>query len=301
MIPAGSVPSFGTANRLRDWIEQGGHAIYLISGYQRDRFGSFNALWDAMGKQDHPLLEEFGIEIVDPDGITEGEITVHSRELTVDMDSNDAIAVPDRLAEPDVVLDSPDNARIVSLPVNRGRLSVIANADPIRNRNISNNDHGRLILELIELSDAHTVLFIYGKGTTFLKMLFHYAWMPLLGLAILAIFWIWKNLPRFGPVIPQIDGSTRQFTEHIEMSGRFLWRHKASASLLAPLVTYIHRTFQEKYPHVEDNVDAQIEFFEENTDLSKGEIAEALNGMPVKDPAGMTRVVKNLKLMSESL
>lgn len=303
IIPAGSVPSFGSAQRLRRWVEGGGHLIYLVSGYRRQDSDSFS-FRETISEANHPLLEEFGIELVaieQAEAIS--ELRVQSGELMVDLPGDEAISVPSTLATPDVAIAAaePGKSRLLSMPLSNGRLTVVGNAAPFRNRNIENYDHARLILELVGLHGADSVLFIYGKGTTFMKMLFYYAWMPLLGLGILTLLWIWKNLPRFGPVIPHFDGGSRQFTEHIEMSGRFLWRHHASAALLAPLATQIHRTFQKKYPHIDDSIDAHIDYLVEHTDLPREEISEALLGLPVKDPASMTRVVKNLKLLSEAL
>lgn len=302
ILPADSVPSFGSAKRLRHWVEGGGHLIYLVSGYSRRDPVSPSAIWDALDEQEHPLLDEFGIEIVAADDENlETELRIHSQDLTVDLPGDDAVDVPASLGEPDVASGSAENSRLLSLPIAKGRLTVISNATPFRNRNIENHDHARVFLELVDLHSARDVLFIYGKGTTFMKMLFHYAWMPLLGLAALTTLWIWKNLPRFGPVVPMLDGSSRQFTEHIETSGRFLWRHKASAALLAPLTTHIQRTFQKKYPHVGGSAEAQIDYFTEHTELPREEISEALAGLPARDPASMTRIVRNLKLLVESL
>ncbi|MGI9243417.1 MAG: hypothetical protein ACR2RV_21640, partial [Verrucomicrobiales bacterium] len=253
-------------------------------------------------EQDHPLLEEFGIELTTAEPPDQPqELRIRSRPLMIELPGGEGFSLPAALGEPDLTSGDAANSRLVSLPLESGRLTLVGNATPFRNRYIENHDHARIILGLVELHNAEGVLFIYGKGTSFMKMLMHYAWMPLLGLATLTLLWIWKNLPRFGPVIPMTDGGTRQFTEHIEMSGRFLWRHKASAALLAPLTAMIHRTFLEKYPHIDDSVDARVDYFVEHTDLPKDEISEALLGLPVKDPATMTRVVRNLKLLTESL
>lgn len=302
VLPAGSVPSFGSADRFRRWIEGGGHLIYLASGYGQQKAGSFSAIFEMRTEQDHPLLEEFGIGLTTAEPADQpSELLVRSRPLTIDLQGDEAFSLPATLGEPDLSSGESANSRLASLPLGNGRLTLVGDATPFRNRYIENHDHARVLLELVERHNADSVLFIYGKGTSFMKMLMHYAWMPLLGLAILTLLWIWKNLPRFGPVVPMADGGTRQFTEHIEMSGRFLWRHKASAALLAPLIAMIHRTFQEKYPHIEDSVDARVDYLVEHTDLPKNEISEALLGLPVKDPATMTRIVRNLKLLTESL
>ena len=303
ILPAGSLPSFGSAQRLRRWVEGGGHLIYLVSGYGRQESDPFS-FREMPSEANHPLLEEFGIGLVATEQAEAiSGLRVGSGELTVDLPGDEAISVPSTLATPDVAIATTESGtfRLLSMPLINGRLTVVGNAAPFRNRNIENHDHARLILELVGLHGADSVLFIYGKGTSFMKLLFHHAWMPLLGLGILTLLWIWKNLPRFGPVIPHIDGGSRQFTEHIEMSGRFLWRHQASAALLAPLASQIHRTFQKKYPHIDDSIDARIDYLVEHTDLPREEIAEALMGLPVKDPASMTHVVKNLKLLSEAL
>jgi len=320
IIPAHSISSAGGASRYRRWVERGGHLIYLTSSARPqpwdnepvvasdpeaddDPEADFDFGFAFGADDEHPLLDEFGIGLSDDSAEDLEKVRVSSKRLTVSMDMSGrrTLDASGSGARPDVVMGKIESAQLLSLPVGSGRLTVFANDRSLRNRYLSEDDNARLLLELVQLHEAHAVRFIYGEGTSFMAMLAREAWMPLIGLGILTLLWIWKNLPRFGPVIPQIDGGSRQFTEHIEMGGRFLWRHKSSAALLAPLVSSVLGTFHKKFPHLADSRAALSEYLGENTQLSSAEISEALLPPPIKDPATMTRIVRNLKHIKESL
>ncbi|MFT4550034.1 MAG: hypothetical protein ACI8XO_004764 [Verrucomicrobiales bacterium] len=329
VVPAESIENLADAKRYQNWIEDGGHVIYLTSGYGMLAWRERSNDWkiEKQQEREHPLLEQFdiGIETVlaeevkeerdveegEDDGKFEffakkknyepGEVMIYSEPLDVLMRSEQWLDSSGSYLRPDVVLGTADKAQLLSMPVGAGRLSIMTSAYPIRNRYIGERDHATLFFELIQTHGTYQVNFLYGGGTTFFAMLLEHGWMPLLGLVILCVFWIWKNLPRFGPAIPQVDVGERQFTDHIEMTGRFLWNHKASSALLTPVVSHIRRGLQQRHPQLAGDADAQIEYFVENTKLSQEEIAEAMLGAPASDPATMTRVVKNLKILTESL
>ena len=302
VLPGNSLPN-GGERRYKRWIEEGGHLIYLVSGYRRRGWDGSNDLWHTLAEnnQEHPLLDEFGISVFSKGGASDGKMRIRGRDLDINMRSLMGLNTDDNARQADLRLETDDETRILSMPVGNGRLTVLASADPIRNRYIGENDHARLMLNLAQLHSSDGVIFIYGKGTTFFAMLRHHGWMALLGLLALIILWIWKNLPRFGPMIPQKDGGDQQFTEHIEMTGRFLWRNKAADALIAPIASHIHREIRQRHPHLAESTDDQVEYFQENTELSREEISDALLGAGVKDPTAMTRTVKNLKTMIESL
>jgi len=308
-LPAESVQSRGSAVRFRKWVERGGHLIYIVSGSEaRSR-----SIFLGYEEPEHQVLDEFEVELNSDyvEGYFEDddyeEVTIGNRELRVSMNSGSSVksereyfSIDER---PDVFMGTEENAVILSMPRGAGRFTILCDAEPIRNREIGKNDHATFLVDLVQLQEyTSSVTFIYGDGaTTFWDMLWHYGWMPLVGLMVLTVLWIWKNLPRFGPVIPHKIGGSMQFTEHIEMSGRFLWRHKASSALLAPLSTNILRSFLKRHPHHSATDDAHLDYFTENSDLTRAEIEEALQSISVSDPATMTRIVKNLKHLKDKI
>ena len=116
-----------------------------------------------------------------------------------------------------------------------GRITLVADAHPFRNRYLAERDHAALLSELARIDGGRLVWFLNGARISFWKMLWEQGWMGLVAVAALVACWLWKNLPRFGPTLEGEDRVARDFAEHLALTGAFLWRHRQVAALLEPL------------------------------------------------------------------
>ncbi len=74
-----------------------------------------------------------------------------------------------------------------------------------------------------------------GVKVSFFAMLWEHGWMAIIAAGALLAAWLWKYLPRFGPLQAAKDTGTRDFAEHLSLTGAFLWRHRQRAQLIGPL------------------------------------------------------------------
>jgi hypothetical protein len=58
------------------------------------------------------------------------------------------------------------------------------------------------------------------------------AWTALLATALLIALWLWRIIPRFGPMRADAPRSRRELREHLNAIGRFVWRREGFARWL---------------------------------------------------------------------
>lgn len=185
-----------------------------------------------------------------------------------------------------------DKHRYLSLYYGNGRVSLLTDASPLRNRYIGYGDHARFVSELVDLSRDGKIIFTDGGGDNFFSMVWRFFWMAVLGLAITVIFWLWKNLPSFGPSQDLPDSQVREYSGQVRGIGRFLWRHKRDDTMLASLRRTVNRRLSLGEEGTHEGVFEQLA---ERTGLPVESVIEAMTRSQVREPGVMVRVVKNLQ------
>jgi len=120
--------------------------------------------------------------------------------------------------------------------------------------------------------------------------------MPVVALAFIVLFWLWKNLPRFGPYLAPYETHSRKFTEHVDMSGRFLWRRRNTIQLLAPLRRRVIHGFSRALG-IPGNAppDAVARRIAEATGMEEQRVYFALTAANVLDATTLTQTVRDLQ------
>ena len=98
----------------------------------------------------------------------------------------------------------------------------------LNNHAIGDHDHAELIWTLVQTyqpDPAQPVMLMSKLSVPSLwDWLAESAWAAVIaGLALLGL-WIWRILPRFGPVVPEPEASRRELREHLTALGRYVWR-----------------------------------------------------------------------------
>jgi hypothetical protein len=187
-----------------------------------------------------------------------------------------------------------DKHRYLSLLYGGGRVTILADAKPLRNRYIGYGDHARLLKELVDHSRPGTIVFSRGVGDGFFSLVWRHFWMAVLGLLAAIVFWLWKNLPRFGPAQDVPDGGMREFSGQVRGIGRFLWHHKRDDSMLAAMRGTISRRLSLS---AEGNHEGKFDQLAEGTALPVESVIEAMTREQIREPGVMIRVVRNLQLI----
>lgn len=343
IVPAEALRADPIARRLIEWVEGGGHLVYLLEGgdtfqndwatrwverreeeRRREREAEDDPTDEAdstdpadeevellpvtdniLGEKqsDHPLLNRLEIEITDRDDETDF-VTLTSDELAVYIPNGGGFDAPDWRDGPQTAIRSGerDAASFLTFFHEAGRVTLIADAHPWRNRYIGEGDHARFLWEVLTLDGVPAqVWLLRGTRMSFTKLLWRYGWMPMLSLAVFIVFWIWYSVPRFGPATPPPPAASREFTSHLSMAGAFLWKSKAVEALLDPIRRRIFNRYRQRSTMDSGEILAQAtDELSESTGLSKNRVRAALKHAQVKDPGQLTAILRDLQKLDNA-
>lgn len=319
LLPYEIANSKGMAGQINNWVFDGGHAIVPIeqmpsslAWYVQDKFDSFGKLPDDDDDETNtgtPLLDAFNVEVVERGFFTNrNQVAIRGDLLELDLDSEVTFKV-DHFPRGTYSNGDRWQSSFLSLSHGAGRMTFLSEPAPFTNRFIGTNDHARVLYRLAKLENATEAVFVYNDGgLSFFGMLLRYGWMPLFSLIALVVFWLLRNAPRFGPIARPDPVASRQFSEHVAASGKYLWEHDQSNELLGPMRRKVQQKLrkrnlglpQQREPDAE-TVRAEQAKLAELTGLSDTRIGEAMSEMPVEDSAMFVRVVETLQAIDAKL
>jgi hypothetical protein len=184
----------------------------------------------------------------------------------------------------------------------RGKVAMVA-SDTVDsyfdNDSLRQFDHGELLLLLAGLSGAKApVLLVQNNETVgWAAWLWQHCRPVILGLAGLLLLWTWNATRRFGPLLPEGAGARRALIEHIEASGRWLWRLPNGRALLLDAVR--RRTEKQlllRLPelHALDG-NERARRLARLTRLPEAQVSDALLGVAASRAADFTRQISTLQ------
>lgn len=196
-----------------------------------------------------------------------------------------------------------EKATMLDLWHGLGRVTVISHARPLRNRYLDEYDHAGWLLALLEGGEKE-VHFIVSLQSSFWSLLWTRAWMPLVGLALVTVIWLWLNMLRFGPVRQVVLHDTKHFTEHISALGQFFYRMKRGDVLLNAAADAVRARAIRKHPYLAQMDDeALVELLAEASTLPVARIRAAMMAQEkVKVPAHeMVNRLQDLQMLKMAL
>lgn len=243
-------------------------------------------------------------KIKEPEDVPTSRGTIHIGDETYYVDFPDQLrlSLDRKLRRGEFAAESKDKTMALSLHYGSGRVTVLNHARPLRNRYLDENDHARWLLALIGEEPRH-VQFIVSMQQSFWGLLWKKAWMPLIGLGLLVLIWLWMNLPRFGPLQQVVLHDTKHFSEHIGALGQFFHRLRRPDVLLLAAADAVRARAIRSHPHlVHQDDSALIDLLSERTDLSKDRIRAAFVPHTGK-VAGhdMVRLLQDLQTLKKAL
>lgn len=188
--------------------------------------------------------------------------------------------------------------RYLSVYYGEGRVTCLSDARLLRNRYIASSDHAAFFNELIELSRPGVIVFSSGEGDGLMSLLWQHYPFAIAALLISLVFWLWRNLPRFGPELDIAHEEMREFSEQLRGIGRFLWRHKRDDVMLGAMRRRLNRGLS---LHPEVSNEGVFEQLAERTGIAIDEVIEAMTREKITEPGVMVRVVKNLQLIQQTM
>lgn len=302
LMPVSVLAADGYVNELEDWVIGGGHAVLFLEHGEshlndwrrdRDRLGGPEdppaALGDWLGRLG--MSPEGGGTPADGAKNSATSVRIGDEEFEVWMESEWRIRTRD------------GEVMIASAEYGEGRLTVMADASPFRNRYIGDYEHASLLAYLVEISPYYgSTSFVRDASLSFWALLGSRAWAFLVALLVLTGFWLWKNLPRFGPLDSrEVAGSLRAYDHHLEALGDFHWRLDRGEGLLRPLREALLERAH-RLALASGRVDADVfELMAGRAGIPRERVERAMTFERARDAGSFTRLVADLQKLHVSI
>lgn len=333
LSPASSVRSVGDSERVLGWVKDGGHFVCFLErgeDYFRD-VGDWAhhtpANWSDDSEEQaglDQLLASLEVEMIRAEdtreeetseddaykeAVAKGKVLPYSEVVTVVADEGAAqfsmqlggnqTLVPQNDYRPDDWYAAGAEHRFLSRSYGLGRVTFISDARAFRNPYLQLQQHAEMLDYMA--AGGGEIVFSLGKVPGFMAMLGEHAWMALYGLLLLTVLWLWKNLPRFGPLLDVSDEDSRSYAQQVSNTGKFLWRHKCDAALLQPLRDAVVRKAGHGYHTHDPDTHALVEKLTAASGLAPEIVTEAMTRTEVRDAHSMVRISKTLQSLLKSL
>lgn len=299
ITPAQSFVNYGMTDQVMRWVQRGGHLIVFLRDGE-----AFRNDWLPFSLQDlkepdpevQRLLDDLGV-----DGVqmvkTAAKGTLLQRE--VEFEARATFSWKEgkrpRMA---MTLGDADKPAVASFNRGYGHITIIASAKPFRNRHIGEGNNAWLLWLLTLSRETTEVWLLQGVRLSFFGMLWDHGWMAIVALLLLVGFWLWRHLPRFGPLRHAPDLSTRDFADHLRVIGAFQWKHRQAAALLAPLRDAVGRAAARRgWPPTESPGQENLAAV---AGIPPARVQDAMQHEP-RDPQAFLVIVQDLQKLATAL
>lgn len=201
--------------------------------------------------------------------------------------------------QPRPTLFKDDEGKVVRVYAEgKGHIVMVAN-NYFDNESLRKHDHAELLLGLADLNaHAREVLIIrHASVLRWYQALWANFKLALISLACGLLLLFWTALRRFGPLLPEPVHDRRALIEHIEASGRWLWKVPGGRDiLLGAARASVNRLLQRRAPELHGlTPDEQVTRLAQSCGLARAAVAGALHQPASASPQEFTRQIKTLQ------
>ena len=299
--------------RLWNWVERGGHLIVTTGTAMRtqgqDNGAAETADDEAEAVEDQHsagvLLRELGIWRV-RDEAGDG----HKEPLDVEISGRRYKALfptRTRLVTDDSGLTTTANddngSCIIQGRRGRGQFTAVCTMSAFSNYWIDEKQNATLLWDIISLQSRDApVWFVFDTDMPPLHLWLWQRIPQTISVAVLIfVLWLWTLTRRAGPTLDVDAPGNRRTLEHIEASGRFVWRYEGGAELLASMRRGIEQAIKLRQPAWAHLPDAErYTKLAEASGLNGDEVFRALATEPRHKPLFL-EAVRNLQRLKDAL
>lgn len=234
----------GEAQRLRRWVESGGHLVLVPSAAFDEAFERKDLFLDPLG------ISVKGIEDPETAGIVDVDWPGSSDFMTIQIDAYTRLNLAGDQSQVLLTLADDDGAYFMRLKLGQGFVTVLSSARFLTNSNLSKNDHAAYLSRIVQVDDKlRPVWLVFSDGMPSLhRWLLQHAWTALISASALLFLWLWSASRRFGPLRAIVPLARRRLLDHIDASGRFLWRAGQGEQLLKGVRQALYRALELRHP-----------------------------------------------------
>lgn len=311
-----------SANELLEWVARGGVLVLLLPSREEQRLLLKRAI--ANGRHEFRVADALEVALrtdydEDAERKRDDDERDDAREKRAKLDKHGPPELPVTELDlgfgprrvgtsDDIWFESlaDDGSRDFALQREHGAGQVVflASDEWLRNERFGAHDHARFAWEMSQLgvpkAGATFVPALHGAGL--LGWLASSAWMVLASGALFLGLHLWRRGARFGPLLADAPRDRRDFSEHVEATGDFLWREGHSARLLeAPRAELARRLGSLRPDLAGAPGDALHEELARISGLKVPAVREALAAERVTQPERFQRIVRDLAQLRSSL
>ena len=234
----------GEAQRLRRWVESGGHLVLVPSAAFDEAYERKDLFLDPLG------ISVKGIEDPETAGIVDVDWPGSNDFMTIKIDAYTRLNLEGDQSQVLLELADDDGAYLIRIRLGQGVVTVLSSARFLTNTNLSKNDHAAYLWRIAQVDDKlRPVWLVFSDGMPPLhRWLLQHAWTALISASVLLLLWLWAAGRRFGPLRAVVPLARRRLLDHIEASGRFLWRAGQGEQLLKGVRQALYRALELRHP-----------------------------------------------------
>lgn len=199
---------------------------------------------------------------------------------------------------PAPVLADDDAKALRIYAYGKGRVAILAQ-QYFDNYDLAAYDHGELLLGLAALDKAgrNVTLIQRVDIASWFRILWHAAPYAVCTLAAFLLLWAWSAMRRFGPQLPDPDDRRRALLEHVDASGRWLWKSaKGREIMLAAVRRATERALSRRIPELRKLApERQVERIAADGKMGRADIERALLDAPGRLPIEFTHQIQILQ------
>jgi hypothetical protein len=134
--------------------------------------------------------------------------------------------------------------------VGKGAITVLTDDLLLYNDQIGKDDHAAFAAWLLAPRPGAVVWIVRDhEAPPLWDWVYRHAGPALFASGVALAVWLWGRTRRFGPIAPDPLPERRSLVEHIAASGRFLWQHGLSATLVSATVLALRQRVRARHPH----------------------------------------------------
>jgi hypothetical protein len=222
-----------TVEALLAWAERGGHLVFSVDYTGNDS-----------------LLKVLGVRAVTPERRTqpgpgptppERVLLPDGRALHVHLSGSPVLVDEGPAAQWRTT--GPEGDRVLAISHGNGRITVVSTSTPFNNYFLERADNAALLWYLFQDEGPRVIIVSRLSSVSLLAWLRDHATSVLAALAALIALWLWRVVPRFGPLQAPSVAQRRSLLEHLRAVGRFL----ADARQLGPLLQLVRADAQAEF------------------------------------------------------
>jgi len=149
--------------------------------------------------------------------------------------------------EDDFIASDEEGVQILRRHLGAGSVTIVSDLDFITDLSLGNYDHAEALYHLVD-----------GRGTVWMAThsgmppLFQWLWeqapAAIISALLILLVWLLSAGRRLGPMLLDPIPSRRRIMEHIEASGRYLWKHDNRDILTHAMLEDLERTARRRHP-----------------------------------------------------